>query len=345
MKIYINATGNISPQNSYGHPDFLMAVYPVTGNKMVAQEPDYKQTIDPKLLRRMSRIIRMGVAAAMECLQEADIASPDAIITGTAYGCLQDTDTFMTRMVEQKEELLAPTAFIQSTHNTVGAQISLMIQCHNYNNTFVHRGFSFESALLDGMLLIEETPGTNALVGAVDEITENSHAILSRLGLYKRPDYSGTLIDSQTRGTVAGEGAAFFLLSDQPAERSYCCIDELKTIYKPGDLSDQIGEFINGRNIDLLIIGKNGDRQADQDYNHLLDGVFDKIPYITYKQLCGEYPTSTAFATWMGAKIIQSGYVPEAVVKSGVTKQSVKNVLIYNNYLNIHHSLILLSAC
>ena len=100
----------------------------------------------------MSRIIKMGVRR-MECLKEAGVENPGAIITGTAYGCLADTESFLTKMVENKEELLTPTAFIQSTHNTVGAQIALMLKCHNYNNTFVHRGFSFENALLDAIII------------------------------------------------------------------------------------------------------------------------------------------------------------------------------------------------
>jgi len=134
----------------------------------------------------MSRIIRMGVAAAMECLQEAKITKPDAIVTGTAYGCLEDTGLFLTKMVEFNEDLLTPTAFIQSTHNTIGAQIGLMLQCNNYNNAFVHRGFSFESALLDGMMLLKENEVSNVLVGAIDEITNISHAILNLWGLIKQ---------------------------------------------------------------------------------------------------------------------------------------------------------------
>ena len=62
-------------------------------------EPDYKAFIDPKALRRMSRIIRMGVAAARACLQEASLATPDAIVTGTGYGCLEDTGLFLTSML------------------------------------------------------------------------------------------------------------------------------------------------------------------------------------------------------------------------------------------------------
>ena len=149
--MYIRATGNISPQKTFGQLPFLTEPQEFSGNRLTCAEPDYKDIIDPKLIRRMSRIIRMGVAAATQCLRESNITKPDAIVTGTAYGCLEDTGLFLTKMVEFNEELLTPTAFIQSTHNTIGAQIGLMLQCNNYNNAFVHRGFSFESALVDAL--------------------------------------------------------------------------------------------------------------------------------------------------------------------------------------------------
>lgn len=207
--VYIRSIGNISP-GAQG-----------PGNRLKAIEPDYAKYIDAKLIRRMSRIIKMGVAAAMDCLDAAAEAAstadeatgaaapgkrlvPDAIVTGTAYGCLEDTVTFLRRMVENKEELLTPTAFIQSTHNTVGAQIALMLQCHAYNNTFVHRGFSFESAVLDAQMLLEEGQATNVLVGGVDEITDTSHQILERFGLFK--------------GAMDGEGAVFSFYPESPED-------------------------------------------------------------------------------------------------------------------------------
>lgn len=197
--MYIRATGNISPQKTFGHPPMEEAPVAYAGNRLACIEPDYKEFIDPKLIRRMSRIIRMGVAAAMECLKEADVKVPDAIVTGTAYGCMEDTSSFLSKMVEFNEELLTPTAFIQSTHNTIGAQIGLMLQCNNYNNAYVHRGFSFESALLDGMLLLKEKEATTVLVGAVDEIINNSHAILSRMGLYKQGPVSNLKFIKRSR--------------------------------------------------------------------------------------------------------------------------------------------------
>lgn len=364
--MYIRATGNISPQKTFGHQPWAVPPVEYTTNRLACIEPDYKEFIDPKQIRRMSRIIRMGVTAAMECLQEAGIGVPDAIITGTAYGCLEDTNSFLSKMVEFNEELLTPTAFIQSTHNTIGAQIGLMLQCNNYNNAFVHRGFSFESALLDGLLLLKENDASNVLVGAIDEITNASHTILNRFGLYRQGAVSNLDLDktnpvptgpagfaSRPKGTVAGEGASFFLLANEPAATDYAKLDGLHTFYKPKgirEIEEQITDFIERQaismqDIDLVITGKNGDAAADQGYEQLGQTVFRNKYPINFKYLCGEYPTASAFAMWLGATILRSGSVPAGLAFNGSTSGKIKRVLIYNHYLGIHHSLSLLSAC
>lgn len=344
--MYIRATGNISPQKTFGHPLLLSETVIYAGNRLACIEPDYKEIIDTKLIRRMSRIIRMGVAAAMECLQEAKIKVPDAIITGTAYGCLEDTGLFLTKMVEFREELLTPTAFIQSTHNTIGAQIGLMLQCNNYNNAFVHRGFSFESALLDGMLLLKEKEAANVLVGAIDEITNTSHAILSRLGLYKKDG------PSSSKGTIAGEGAAFFLLANEPAETDYARLEALSTFYKPAgeeEIKERILTFLAANSIaleeiDLILPGNNGDGKTDKIYRQLSSGIFANNCTATFKGLCGEYPTASSFGLWLAANIIKNRAVPAAIPVSAPTGE-IRRVLLYNHYQGIHHSLFLLSAC
>ncbi len=351
--MYISATGNISPQKTFGHQPLADAVE-YTGNRLACIEPDYKDFIDPKQIRRMSRIIRMGVAAAMECLQEAGIKVPDAIVTGTAYGCLQDTNSFLSKMVEFKEELLTPTSFIQSTHNTIGAQIGLMLQCNNYNNAFVHRGFSFESALLDGMMLLKEKDAANVLVGAIDEITNSSHTILNRLGLYKQGPVSNLdIYKTQTKGTIAGEGATFFLIANESSATDYAKLDGLHTFYKPegvAAIEKQISSFLESHSIsiadiDLIITGKNGDASSDEVYDQLAKTVFSNKDAVDYKHLCGEYPTAAAFAMWLAANTIRSGKLPAALNFTGTGDKKINKVLIYNHYQGIHHSLSLLSAC
>ncbi|MFT3932031.1 MAG: beta-ketoacyl synthase chain length factor [Chitinophagaceae bacterium] len=352
MKAFISATGNVSPQKTFGEAP-LQELVEQKGNRLRCVEPDYLQYIDAKAIRRMSRIIKMGTAAAMDCLKDAGVQNPDAIVMGTAYGCLEDTGVFLRKMAEQNEEMLTPTAFIQSTHNTIGAQIALLLQCHNYNNTFVHRGFSFESALLDAMMLMEEGAAKNVLTGAADEITDYSHAILSRFGLYKTAsDTTNTnLYTADTKGTIAGEGAAFFLLSKESTAKDMAVLEAVHTFYKPASVADskkEIENFLAAQSIaiediDLLIMGANGDAKEDAVYNEISKNLFVKTSNIGYKNLCGEYPTSTAFALWLAVVIAKTGSIPSII--DSASSKSIKKILVYNHYQNIHHSLMLVSAC
>ncbi|MDR3697631.1 beta-ketoacyl synthase chain length factor [Mucilaginibacter sp.] len=353
MKVYIRSAVCISPQNTFGNESFLSEVVEYQGTRLRVIEPDYKAFVDPKSLRRMSHIIKMGVAAAVVCLKNGDVEIPGAIITGTAYGCLEDTVTFLTRVIEQDEEMLPPTAFIQSTHNTVGAQIALILKCHAYNNTFVHKGISFESALLDAMMLLKENESDNILVGGTDEMTDTSFTILSRLGLYKRfPCSNLNLYATKTRGTMGGEGAAFFLLSDKTSEKNLAELTAIRTIYKPASLEDIQKKVIlflaendlKMDDIDVVITGKSGDTAHDSIYEQLNLSLFNNVNLANYKHLCGEYPTSSAFALWLGANIIKKETIPGAVIERNTKKVTPRKILVYNHYQKIYHSLMLLSA-
>lgn len=353
MGIFIQATANISPQKTFGRVPFLTEPIEYTSTRLKSIEPDYTAFIDVRSLRRMSRIIKMGVAAAMECLQEAGEKNPGAIITGTAFGCLEDTGIFLTNIVEQNEEMLQPTPFIQSTHNSVGAQIALILKCHEYNNTFVHRGFSFESALLDAFMLLDESETTSVLVGSVDEITDISHAILTRFGLYKRfPVSNLSMFTSASKGSIAGEGAAFFLLTSQPSINAYAQLEGISTFYKPADfieIEQHVLSFLSSHqidieDIDLIITGRNGDAKGDSIYKQLESSIFKNKNSLNYKHLCGEYSTSTSFALWLAANIIKSGTAPAVTVYESLNGDKLKRILIYNHYHNIHHSLMLVSA-
>ncbi len=346
--MYIRAASAISPQSGFEQLMTAPAVY--TGSKLTCVEPDYTATIDPKMLRRMSRIIRMGVTAAKHCLQEADIQQPDAIIMGTAYGCLADTESFLRRMVEFKEELLNPTAFIQSTHNTVGAQIALMLKCHSYNNTYVHRGFSFESALLDAMSLLLESEAQHVLVGGVDEITDTSHALLSRFGLYRADGSTETLYEPSGKGTMNGEGASFLLLSNQASGQDCARLVGMHTFYKPAamrEVEEQVVLFLKNHhiapaNIDLMVCGDNGDTANDSIYQQVRAAINAEIPFLRFKRYCGEYPTAGAFALWLSAHILKTG---SCIADYGSLHQPPRTILVHHHSNNTHHSLFLLSVC
>jgi 3-oxoacyl-[acyl-carrier-protein] synthase II len=351
MKTYIRSASTISAQNTFGEVGFLEQPIEYIGTRLRAIEPDYKAFIDPKQIRRMSHIIKMGVAAAQHCLNKANIEMPGAIITGTAFGCMEDTVVFLTRIIEMQEEMLPPTAFIQSTHNTVAAQIALMLKCHNYNNTFVHKGVSFENALIDGLMLLNENEADNVLVGGTEEMIDTGFTILTRLGLYKRKPISNlALFASQSKGTISGEGAAFFLLSGEPSADNLAEFNGVKTFYRPTNnaaIELQINNFLAQHSfkiddVDLVITGRNGDIKNDAVYGQLSNSIFANKPLANYKHLCGEYPTSSSFALWLAANCIKNGEVPAIITDENVQP---KRILIYNHYQNIYHSLMLVSAC
>jgi 3-oxoacyl-[acyl-carrier-protein] synthase II len=352
MSIYIRSAASVSAQNTLNNTGFLTDPVTYNGTRLPAIEPDYKKYIDPKLIRRMSHVIKMGVAAAQECLNNGGVEMPGAIVTGTAFGCLEDTYTFLGRIIEMEEEMLPPTAFIQSTHNTVGAQVALMLKCHAYNNTFVHKGVSFENALLDGMLLLKEQDADNVLVGGIDEMTDASFTVLTRLGLYKRqPITNLELYNSASAGTIGGEGASFVLLTDKTSSENMAELRALKTVFKPtAPISEIIAAFlakegIGADDIDVVVTGKNGDTRNDAVYEFVPD-MFGNSGIANYKHLCGEYPTSSAFGLWMAANIVKEGNIPAvAIQRPSNASRKPQKVLFYNHSQNVYHSLMLLSAC
>ncbi|MCM1168337.1 MAG: beta-ketoacyl synthase chain length factor [Bacteroides sp.] len=169
---------------------------------------------DATMRRRMSRILKMAVATAVECTGSVQaIAELDAVITATGLGCLADSERFLEQIHRTGEQLLNPTPFIQSTFNTVGAQIALLVHNHCYNMTYVHRSRSFESALLDAVMRIREGDSKRVLVGGFDENTLTQHHIMERMGFWRKEQ--------------DGEGAVFGLLTALPSSRSVARLVQL----------------------------------------------------------------------------------------------------------------------
>lgn len=348
--IYINGLGNISPQKTMDNKGFLTEIELRQTNRLACIEPNYRDFISPEVLRRMGRLIKMGVASSKICLQDAGCGMPDAIITGTGLGCMEDTEKFLTSLVRNKEELLTPTSFIQSTHNTVSAQIALLLKCHNYNFTYVHRGWSFESALTDSMMQIRNGRAATVLAGGMDELTNGSFAITQRLGHWRRKAVdTSELYDQAAKGSIAGEGSAFFLLSSAPSEKSYALLTDLHLFRRKSSspaLTEILESFIQrsglGLNdIDLVLSGMNGDITSGKPCKEITDKLAN-AGIAAWKHLSGEYQTSSAFALWMASMVMKHQHVPEPAVIRSHGAGPIKTILLYNHYLDLNHSFILL---
>ena len=351
-QVFINGTACVSPQNTLDENNLSSEIIEIEARFLEIQKPNYREFINPKLLRRMSKIVRMGIVAAKTALNKAEVEKPDAIIIGTGMGCQRDTEKFLNSMIENNEGLLAPTAFIQSTHNTVGGAIALGLQNHETNLTYVHRTFSFESALLDSILLIGEEKAKNILLGGLDEITEESWLIKTKIDFYKKkPSNNKELLKDKQLGALAGEGSSFFVISDEKNKNTFAEVIGTEMFYRPQNseaTQENISNFLNvhsltTNDIDLVVLGYNGDAEFDKIYSDLEDNLFAENACAYYKHLSGEYDTSSAFAMWMAVGIIKENNVPDVILKRGRVGKEIKRILIYNQFRNVNHSLILLS--
>src|SRR4051812_13107926 len=108
MDLYIHSVGIISPAGDSRDEAFLSTAPAYDTERLLCNELDYSAFIPPMQLRRMSKAVRMGVAASAICMQAAG-EKPDAISVGTGMGCLHDTEQFLSKMVAQEEQMLTPT--------------------------------------------------------------------------------------------------------------------------------------------------------------------------------------------------------------------------------------------
>jgi len=96
--------------------------------------------------------------------------------------------------------------------------------------------------------------------------------------------------------------------------------------------------------LDAVILGTNGDVLFDRIYQEQGNSIFSTTPQLGYKHLCGEYYTSTGFALWLAANILKHQRIPPVVRFNDREPTRLQNILIFNQYRNVNHSFILLSA-
>lgn len=295
----------------------------------------------------MGRAVRMGVGASMPVINSA--VAINGIIIGTGKGGMEDCIKFLNQIVQYEEGLLAPGNFVQSTSNAVAAQVGMMSKNKSYNTTHVHRGHAFENAVIDAVMQLNEFPGSNFLLGGVDEISEYDYTIEDLDGAYKKESISNKdLYDTDSPGSIAGEGAATFLVNDQE-QNAICQIAAINILHSEDEsqVADMFQQFITtnlpaGENIDLYISGESGDNRTLKFYTVCEKLLNENTPVVRFKHMSGENATASSWALWLACHILQQQYIPSHMMKRVVELSSVKTILLYNNYKGIQHSFMLI---
>lgn len=304
-KVYIQAAEQISIQTPLSeewmeqpivyHEPFVKAV-----------NPAFREYIAPNEARRMGNIMKRAIVTSLKVLKETGINHPDAIITGTSIGSLNYTEKFLDDLVENGEESLSPTYFMQTTHNTVSSTISIFTATHSYNTTYSHGGISFELALKDAWMQLNLGQISNALVGGHEEMIESYYELLRKTG------YVGV------EGMVpCGECAMSMMLNTKASTDNLCELAGVSVFRTKSvqNIRKQLEALVEKANIkvetiQMVMTGVNGNPENDRLYQPVLDELFPQAEHLQYKQLFGENYTVSALGLYAAAHLMKKQGTP-----------------------------------
>ena len=293
-----------------------------------AVDPDFKQFISAGDARRMGKLLKRALATSLSALQEGGIENPDAIITGTGFGSIENTELFLDALVREGEQLLKPTQFMQSTHNTASSLIGIHTHCHGYNSTYSQKGFSFDSALYDAWMQFRIGRIASALVGSHDEMSP----VFS--GFVRKAGHVG-------EGEICSEAAVSVLLAEN-GDNVYCTLEGVKLLDTPSEdtISKVLADMTAG-GIDAVMTGKSGNSVNDSWYG-FLDNMLPGVPQLRYKPLFGVNFSSSATGFYAAACCLKKGSVPSVLSLSGKPVGCGKGILLVNVVEGRHYSFVLL---
>ncbi|GHU68515.1 3-oxoacyl-ACP synthase [Bacteroidia bacterium] len=328
-EIYINTIKQISVQKSLSDEWFDA---PILYNEQYVRsiDADYKQYFTPNEARRLGKILKRALLVSREAMRESGVQNPGAIITGTGLGCIENTEIFLDKLVREGEELLNPTHFMQSTHNTISSLVAIDAKCHGYNSTYAHKGISFECALQDAFLQLKSAKIKTALVGAHDEMTPAYFTLLKKAG------YLGN--ENQT---FAGETAVAMMLSNEKKENTLCKIENVEKFY--GNVGALRATPL--RDVDYVMVGINGNPENDNIYFENCKKLFPNIPLLQYKNIFGESYTAPAFAVYAAAICLKNERISEHLLVGTKIFSLPRKILCYNHFEGKNHTFILLTKC
>lgn len=329
QKVYIKAFSHISAQQPMSE-DWYSSLCEYAEPYVRAIDPDFKQFIPPMQARRMGLIMKRALSTSLDVMKKTGIEHPDAIITGTGMGCLENTELILDSLCHEGEQTLKPTHFMQSTHNTISSLVAIHTGSHGYNSTFAHGGISFESALFDAFLQFRLGKIKNALVGVHDELTPAGYEVLKRGGFHC--------------AKLNSEASVAFML-DTEKSGAVCELSSVRIFNRPAlsTIVEEIGRMLKqsgDEKLDAVVCGYNGNLQNDKMYDELV-GLLGEVPVLKYKNIFGESYAASGLGVYVSACCLNKESLPEHLT-DGKPVDGLKNILFVNHYRCADVSLVLL---
>ena len=337
-KIYIQAAEQISIQAPLSEQWMEEPVFYDEASLVKAQNPSFRDYMAANEARRMGNIMKRALVTALKVLDETRIEHPEAMITGTCLGSLDYTERFLDSIVENDEQTVSPTYFMQSTHNTVGSALAIYTKTHAYNTTYSHSGTSFDLTLLDAWMQMQLGKISTALVGGHDEMTEQYFSLLQKVG------YLG--VDGMV---PCGEVAMSMMLNTSETVDHLCELAGLRISFRPSckKLQQQLDDMLADADMTLsdisaVMTGVNGDPENDQLYHNTVEALFAGKPLLHYKHLFGENYTVSGLGLYACAHLLKKNKIPSFLYESEQRVDALKSILMLNQTKEGDVSMILL---
>ena len=255
----------------------------------------------PSKMRRADRFSKIATIAAKDASEDAQIGTqenPDTlgIILATAFGPHVTAFKFIDDLITYGEENVSPITFSHSVHNAAVSYINASLE--NQGPVFTVTGFVFlfHQALLVAKSWLDEGRCQNVLVGTIDVRGEVSDNVFYEIMGGEQKRGIKPFECSPSPQMDPGEGAAFFVLTNDLTKKKYCKISDVLHGSKAYD----------EKTSDMYILDTDGMTGDETPYKSLKE---KGVPVSGYSPLFGSTPVLSAFHCAVAALTLQSGKV------------------------------------
>jgi 3-oxoacyl-[acyl-carrier-protein] synthase II len=260
----------------------------IPGGSSPAYLVDFASLPDKTLLKKIRRadaVSKMSVLAAADALADSGIKEITrkklGIILCTAFGPHVTTFNFLDDILDHGDAAVSPTTFSNSVHNAAASYIAMSLNIKGPTLTITQFQFSFQTGLQLAQAWLDQGRCDYVLAGAVDQYGD----VLGYVADHKLTTAKDGKIKPFTfkpTCQVPGEGAAFFLLSNESAGNVYCSVNAVHT-------NDDVEQR---KPVDVNIIDADGMLPDESAY---LASLSNDIPTAAYSPLFGSMMIGSAF--------------------------------------------------
>lgn len=177
-------------------------------------EPEVPDGVDPRTVRRSTRLGRLALGVASEALVQARLTPPPegtGLVVGTALADLDETAGFLGGIHVRGARFASPQFFQRSVHGAVAGELAILFGLRGFNLTVSEGLSSGEAALEAGALAVRAGRAERCLIVAVDGRSQALTDALAALGIEGGQGEGAAAVVLETEEGARSRGAEVLL--------------------------------------------------------------------------------------------------------------------------------------